>query len=184
MTNSRSLIIVTGDEGAGKTTVMRALLPHAGNAAKLDAEDVGQVSPFIMDEPFIRLLWDNVRSVIGNFWAAGYATVITGSFLVGDTYSRYQQFRSELPDDLDIYLVQLVASKAVRDRRRIERDKPSTKESRDSVDAFCPDDNSLMEAESDYRYLRVRNDSQSVSETVAVIRQAIPAVFGDQSGLE
>lgn len=181
MTSRRSLIVVTGGEGAGKTTVMRALLPHAPNAAKVDAEDVGQVNPFRMDEAFIRLLWDNVRGLICNFWAAGYSTVITGSFLVEDTDSRYQQFRGGLPDDIDIYLVQLQASKTVRDRRRIEREKPSTKEWRDRVDAFNPGGTSLMNAESDYRYVRVKNDLQSVDDTVAVILQAIPEVFGDGS---
>lgn len=180
MTNRRSLIVVTGAEGAGKTTVMRALFPHAPNAAKVDAEDVGQVNPFRMDEPFIRLLWDNVRGLICNFWAAGYSTVITGSFLAEDTYSRYRQFRSGLPDDIDVFLVQLQASKAVRDRRRIEREKPSTKEWRDRVDAICPEDTSLMNAESDYRFLQVVNDVHSVSDTVAAIRLAIPEVFVDR----
>ncbi len=43
-----SLIPTTGKEGAGKGTVLTALLPHTPYAAKLDAEDVGQVNPFIL----------------------------------------------------------------------------------------------------------------------------------------
>lgn len=181
MLRRRSLILVTGEEGAGKTTVMQALLPQLPNAAKLDAEDVGQVNPFTMDEPFVRLLWDNVLAVITNFWAAGYPTVVTGSFLVEDSSARYRQFRSELPDGIDVYLVHLHASKAVRDRRRIDRSKPSTKEWRDRVDAIYPDDTDLRNADSDYRYIRIDNDTQSVSGTISAIRMAIPELFGSRS---
>lgn len=180
MSDRRSLILVTGEEGAGKTTVMRELLARAPHAAKLDAEDVGQVNPFTMDEPFIRLLWANVRAVIANFWAAGYPTVITGSFLVRDSYASYREFRRELPAGIEVYLVHLLAGKAVRDRRRIERAKPSTREWRDRVDALFPGDDSLRDASTgaDYRYVRVENDAQTVRETVAAIERAIPEVFG------
>lgn len=61
----RSLIVVTGQEGAGKTTIMRGLLPYARDAAKVDAEDVGQVNPFVMDEAFLRLLWNNMQPCSG-----------------------------------------------------------------------------------------------------------------------
>ncbi|MGP5291752.1 hypothetical protein ACTXLB_11190 [Brachybacterium tyrofermentans] len=90
---TRSLILVTGEEGVGKSTLMSALLAHTPGGAKVDAEDVGQVNPFEFGPDFLDMLWRNVASVIGNFWDAGYATVITGSLLDGDTYDSFRQFR-------------------------------------------------------------------------------------------
>lgn len=96
----RSLILVTGEEGAGKSTVMTALLPHTPAGAKIDGEDVGQVNPFSFNQTFLNLLWNNVAAVITNFWNAGCSTVITGSLLNGDTDDSLQQFRTRLPDDV------------------------------------------------------------------------------------
>jgi len=36
---------VTGEEGAGKSTIIRALLPHTLHGARIDAEDIGQTIP-------------------------------------------------------------------------------------------------------------------------------------------
>jgi guanylate kinase len=36
----RRLVIVSGEEGAGKSTIVRALLPHTPSGARIDAEDV------------------------------------------------------------------------------------------------------------------------------------------------
>ena len=174
----RSLILVTGEEGAGKSTVMAALLPHTPGGAKLDAEDVGQVHPFTFETPFHDLLWANVLAVTSNFWNAGYTTVITGSLLEGDTYSSFQGFRRLLPEDIAIYVVRLSASKAVRDQRRIERAKPSSEEWRDRVDATYPaGDTSLLDNATDYRYVMIDNTTQRLEDTLAAIQAAIPEVY-------
>ena len=39
---STNLLIITGQEGSGKTTVSRELLVQTQNAARIDAEDLGQ----------------------------------------------------------------------------------------------------------------------------------------------
>jgi type II secretory pathway predicted ATPase ExeA len=52
----RRLIIVSGEEGAGKSTLVRALLPSTPNGARLDAEDIGQTNPCPMDDEFFGLL--------------------------------------------------------------------------------------------------------------------------------
>lgn len=175
--SNRTLIIVAGQEGAGKSTIVRALLAQTPNSARIDAEDVGQVNPWEMNEQFIRLLWNNVLAVISNFWAAGYGTVIAGSFL--SSYHDYMRFRRQIPADIDVYIVHLCASKAVRDHRRIERPKPSSQEWRDQVDKYDPEDTTLIAAQSaDYRYIRIENDAQSVDESVAAIKDAIPEVYG------
>jgi energy-coupling factor transporter ATP-binding protein EcfA2 len=172
---TRRLVIITGQEGAGKTTIVRALLPHVQPAAALDAEEAGQVNPFRFDDAFKTLLWDNVAAVIRNFWQAGYATVIAGSFV--NDYDDYLQFSHRLDDDVDVFIIQVCASKAVRDERRIMRPKPSSKEWRDDVDRWCPEDRTLGEAGTAYHYVRIDNSSLSVSETVDAIRRALPGVF-------
>ena len=176
--SGRSLVLITGEEGAGKSSVMAALLPHTPGGAKLDAEDVGQVHPFRFDAPFLDLLRANVVAVVSNFWNAGYLTVITGSLLDGDTYSSFQQFRSLLPKDVAIYVVRLSASKAVRDRRRIERAKPSSEGWRNRVDASYPaGDTSLHDNASNYRYVAIDNSTHRLADTVAAIQAAIPELY-------
>jgi hypothetical protein len=88
------LILVTGEEGAGKSTVIRALLPHTPDGARIDAEDIGQTNPCRMDDEFFGLLRRNVAGLVENFWTAGYANVVAGSFLRG--YADYLAFRQLL----------------------------------------------------------------------------------------
>jgi hypothetical protein len=56
----RWLIIVSGEEGAGKSTIVRALLPYTPQGARIDAEDIGQTNPCPMDDTFFDLLRRNV----------------------------------------------------------------------------------------------------------------------------
>ena len=78
-TRENRLVVVTGEEGAGKSTIVRALLPHTPHGARIDAEDIGQTNPCPMDDRFFDLLRHNVAGLVENFWAAGYATVIAGT---------------------------------------------------------------------------------------------------------
>src|SRR5690349_12625135 len=89
------LIIISGEEGAGKSTIVRALLPSTPYGARIDAEDIGQTNPCPMDDIFFDLLRRNVAGLVENFWAAGYVNVIAGSFL--RRYSDYVSFRQLLP---------------------------------------------------------------------------------------
>ena len=171
-----NLIIIVGQEGAGKSTLVRALLPKTNPGAQIDAEDIGQINPFKFDSHFKHLLWKNVSALIKNYWSAGLTTVIAGSFL--NNYEDYQEFRSYLPEQVAVYLVHICASKAIRDGRRIEREKPSTEEWRDWIDENFPEDNSLQFVNADYRYIRVDNSELSINETISVIMEAIPKVYG------
>jgi dephospho-CoA kinase len=175
MSRDRRLIIIAGQEGAGKSTIVRALLPHTRAGAVLDAEDVGQVNPCHFDEAFWTLLWDNVAALLQNFWHAGYTTVIAGSFI--KDYADYLSFRARLDAGVGIYVVQLCASKPVRDERRIARSKPSSQEWRDELDRHFPEDTTLQDAVSDYRHIRIDNSALSAAETIAQISQAIPEAF-------
>lgn len=171
----RRLVIITGQEGAGKTTIVPALLPWVQPGATLDAEQVGQVNPWQFDDAFKTLLWDNVASIVRNFWWAGYTTVIVGSFI--NDYVDFERFRARLDSEVSVYIIQLCASKDVRDRRRIERPKPSSKEWRDDLDRNYPEDTTLRRATAGYRYLRIDNSSLSIAETVDQIRRVLPEVF-------
>ena len=119
------LIIISGEEGAGKSTIVRALLPPTPYGARIDAEDIGQTNPCPMDDTFFDLLRRNVAGLVENFWAAGYVNVIAGSFL--RRYSDYVSFRQLLRPSA-VFLIDLLAGKEVRDHRRITRAKRATQE--------------------------------------------------------
>ena len=56
MIGAQRLIIVSGEEGAGKSTIVRALLPSTPYGARIDAEDIGHTNPCPMDDTFFALL--------------------------------------------------------------------------------------------------------------------------------
>ncbi len=66
MTDS-NLVIIMGQEGAGKSTTVRALVKAIPGSAQIDAEDVGEVNPWQMDDAYLRLLWTNVADLTRNF---------------------------------------------------------------------------------------------------------------------
>lgn len=169
------LIIITGQEGAGKSTIVRELLPHTPRSAQIDAEDVGQVNPWVFDEEFRRLHRQNVAALTRNFWHAGYLNVIAGSFV--SDHASYVAFRQLLDEDVQVWVVQLLAGKEVRDQRRIARPKPSSSEWRDRVDRFDPEDTTLRHAPGDYRYLAIDNNHLTPAETVSSIKHGIPEIY-------
>ncbi len=66
-----NLMIIVGQEGSGKSTTVRALLETTPSAARIDAEDVGAVNPWKLDDACIDLLHANVVALTSNFWGAG-----------------------------------------------------------------------------------------------------------------
>jgi hypothetical protein len=169
------LVLVTGEEGAGKSTIIRALLPWTADGARIDAEDIGQTNPCPMDDEFFALLRRNVATLVENFWAAGYVNVVAGSFLRG--YADYLAFRELLSRPAAVFVVELLVDKDVRDRRRVTRAKPTTQDWRDLVDRI-PEDRTIREATgADYRYVGVGTTHLDVAETVRQIRSAIPEVY-------
>jgi hypothetical protein len=171
------LIIVSGEEGAGKSTIVRALLPSTPRGARIDAEDIGQTNPCPMDDTFFDLLRRNVAGLVENFWAAGYANVIAGSFL--RRYSDYMSFRQMLPRPSAVFLVDLLVDREVRDRRRITRAKQTTQEWRDMVDQIPEDQTIRQAADADYRYIGIDTTGLDVGETVQRIIGAIPEIYAD-----
>ena len=171
------LIIIGGEEGAGKSTIVRALLPYTPCGARIDAEDIGQTNPCPMDDTFFDLLRRNVAGLVENFWAAGYVNVVAGSFL--RCYSDYVSFRELLPRPSAVFLVDLLVEKEVRDRRRITRAKQTTQEWRDLVDQVPEDRTIRQAADADYRYIGIDTTDLDVAGTVQRIKGAIPEVYAN-----
>jgi energy-coupling factor transporter ATP-binding protein EcfA2 len=171
----RRLILINGEEGAGKTTIIRALLPHTPGSARIDAEDIGQTNPCPMDDDFFDLLRRNVAAVVQNFWNAGYVNVIAGSFL--RNYGDYLAFRQLLPQADAVFMVELLVDKQERDQRRMTRAKQTTQEWRDTVD-LIPEDRTIRQAtDADYRYVGVDSTDVHVAATVREIKKAIPEIY-------
>jgi len=169
------LVIISGEEGAGKSTIVRALLPSTPHGAQIDAEDIGQTNPCPMDDTFFDLLHRNVAGLVQNFWAAGYANVIAGSFL--RCYSDYVSFRQLLPPPSAVFLVNLLVDGQVRDHRRVTRGKQTTQEWRDMVDQIPEDQTIRQAANADCQYIGIDTTDLDVAETVQRIQDAIPEVY-------
>jgi hypothetical protein len=167
----RRLMLIAGQEGVGKSTVMRALLPRLRRGAVVDAEDVGQVNPWVYDEAFRELHRRNVAALVENFWAAGYPDVVAGSFL--DTLTEYRAFRSLLSGDIDTVVVELVADKTERDQRRGTRSKVTSQEWRDLVDANHHPDDSLRRAGTTAGSLYVSVDTTALDLTATLAQRNI-----------
>lgn len=162
-----NLIIIVGQEGAGKSTTVRALVKAFPGSAQIDAEDLGEVNPWKMDDAYLLMLWKNVADLTRNFWAAGYPNVVAGSFL--NNIEHYRAFREVLNTPAHVSVVQLCATKAARDVRRVNRGKETSEAWRDMVDRADPEDTSFATANADYPFLRIDNDGLAVAETVDII---------------
>jgi ABC-type cobalamin/Fe3+-siderophores transport system ATPase subunit len=168
---SLRLVVVVGQEGVGKSTVIRALLPHVQDGAVLDGEDVGQVNPWIFNEAFRDLHRRNVAAVACNFWAAGYRTVVAGSFL--SSLVEFVAFRALVPAHVEVTVVRLSARKDIRDRRRAGRAKQTSQEWRDAVDRADPEDTTLPRGDAGYKYIELDTSHLDVAQTVARIRAEV-----------
>ncbi|MFC3984593.1 hypothetical protein ACFOYY_30960 [Streptosporangium jomthongense] len=174
----RRLILVSGQEGAGKTTIIRALLPHTPSGARVDAEDLGQVNPCLFDDAFWRLLRDNVAALVRNYWAAGFENVITGSFLT--TRDDFLRFRELVPEADEVFMVQLLVQPDERLRRRLTRAKRTTQEWRDRVDRYDAADTTIAADQDGYRYLAVDSTAMTPGQTVAAIVRGFPEIYGSR----
>ena len=88
-------------------------------------------------------------------------------------------FRQLLPRPSAVFLVDLLADREVRNRRRITRAKQTTQEWRDMVDEIPEDQTIRQAADADYRYIGIDTTRLDVAGTVHRIRRAIPEVYAD-----
>jgi GTPase SAR1 family protein len=173
---ARRLILIWGQEGAGKTTIIRALLPHTPRGARIDAEDLAQVNPCLFDEAFWRLLRANVAVLVRNYWAAGFENVIAGSFFT--TRDDFLRFRELVPEVDEVCMVQLLVQPNERQHRRLTRAKQTTQEWRDRVDRLDTTDTSIADNQDGYRYFAIDGTGMTPDQTVAAIMGEFPEIYG------
>jgi chloramphenicol 3-O-phosphotransferase len=175
---ARRLILIWGQEGAGKTTIIRALLPHTPRGARIDAEDLGQVNPCLHDDAFWRLLRANVAVLARNYWAAGFENVIAGSFFAAR--DDFLLFRELVPEVDEVYMVQLLVQPDERQHRRLTRAKQTTQEWRDKVDQLDTGDTTIAANQDGYRYLAVDSTEMTPGQTVAAIMREFPEIYSQR----
>jgi len=173
----KSLIIIFGQEGAGKTTIISTLPEYIPNSAGVDGEDLLNVNPWAWNEKNKKLLWENVIDTTRNFWDFGYNPVITGSFF--NYYSEFQEFKRKIPEAKNIMVIQLCADKEVRDRRRRERQKEYQKETSDWVDKNYPEDQEFKEKFNEVTHLRIDSSKQKIEQTIAIILEYLDRLGSD-----
>ncbi len=173
---TRRLLLISGQEGAGKTTIIRALLPHTPRGARVDAEDLGQVNPCLYDDAFWRLLRANVAGLVRNYWSAGFENVITGSFL--GTRDDFLRFRELIPEVNEVYMVQLLVQPEERQHRRLTRAKRTTQEWRDRVDRHEKAGTTIEADQDGYRYFGVDSTGMTPEQTVEAIVREFPEIYG------
>jgi hypothetical protein len=128
-----------------------------------------------MNDAFMHFLWANVRSFIVHSWAAGFETVVVGSFF--STRAELMQFLSTLPDTPDdIIVILLRADRQQRDERRLNRAKPTSAEWRDIADKHHPEDTTLEDAQGAYTFLKIDSSEQTLEETLSQITTLLPSV--------
>jgi len=174
---TKSLIIIFGQEGVGKTTIISTLPEYIPNSAGVDGEDLLNVNPWAWNEKTKKLLWENVIDTTRNFWEFGYNPVVTGSFF--NYYSEFQEFKGQIPEAKNIIVIQLCADKEIRDDRRRKRPKKYQKEVSDWVDNYYPEDQEFCKHSNELPYLRIASDKQKVEETITTILEHL-----DRRGLD
>lgn len=173
----KKLLIVCGDEGAGKSTFAKKIVPFLKNGASFDAENILQVNPFEFNKKFIKLAIANSVDLIHNFFEAGYEQVVAGSFI--STREEFDVFNSQLAGDPEIYILQLTAEKFVRDDRRLKREKPTDQKQMDWMDINWPTSNSLAETAGDgsYSFFRLDNSELPIDQAIQKVKEGLSGFF-------
>ncbi|MDD4989307.1 MAG: hypothetical protein PHV42_02675 [Candidatus Pacebacteria bacterium] len=172
----KSLLIICGREGAGKSTLAKAIVPYLKNGASFDAENILQVNPFLFDENFQSLALENSLDLIHNFFEAEYENVVAGSFLIDQNH--FDAFKAKLKYESKIYILMLTVDKGIRDERRLNRDKKTTKEWMDLVDSKFYLETSLRDnADESYTYFEIDNSKMDVADTIELLKKQIPQFF-------
>lgn len=135
----KKLFLINGRGGTGKTNVAESLFELLEKTALLDIDHLMKVKPWEFDDQLSLLGVDNASALIDNYFKAGYSSVV----LSGGVYNQVlmDHLMKMLSSDCKIYFVWLSASKEVRDKRRLgrDRDDADTDEHFDFIDSLFPE---------------------------------------------
>ncbi|MEK7093656.1 MAG: hypothetical protein AAB927_04195 [Patescibacteria group bacterium] len=177
----QKLLIVCGQEGVGKSTLIKSLVKHLHHGAVIDTEDLLQVNPWKRDDEFESLAFDNAASMVNNFFKYNYEQVVAGS--VVRNRRELDLLKTKLASQPETYILNLVVSQDILDRRRKQRERePFTEEFIDWLKTSAPQDSTLREAnDGSYAYIEINNGELSVEETIKRLKDGIPRFFAQVS---
>jgi thymidylate kinase len=173
----QKLLIICGQEGVGKSTLIKSLVEHLHHGAVIDAEDLVQVNPWEQNEKFENLVLDNAACIVNNFFKYNYERVVVGS--VVRNRKELDLFKTKLTSQPEIYILNLIVSPEILDKRRKQREKePFTKEFLDWLKTSAPQDATLKEdSEGNYTYIEINNSNFSVEETIRHLKNTTQNFF-------
>lgn len=121
-----NLIMIGGTMGIGKTTVSKLLYGSIDNCAYLEGDWVFNMSPFVINDNTRNMLHNNIKTVISNYFIAGYQNVILSWVLhEQSTIDRIiKDVTEQVNEDINVYSITLFSGKDTlkyRLKNRMER---------------------------------------------------------------
>ena len=161
------LILINGQGGTGKTAIASALKNEITNSAFIEADSLVAVNPFEFDK-LGPLLHKNAVSLINNFVADGYETIITAGLTRNQ--EQLDEFLKVLNLEADIVFVWLRAHTEVRLNRKQSRnrDGADSEELFEFMNKIYPDVESF-EVKGE-KYIDVDTSTKSIQEIVDEIK--------------
>ncbi|PIT92932.1 MAG: hypothetical protein COU06_02640 [Candidatus Harrisonbacteria bacterium CG10_big_fil_rev_8_21_14_0_10_38_8] len=162
------LILISGQPGAGKTSVSRQLLSELSNTAYIESDSLITVNPFEMNERLNTLLLKNSVSLLNNYIFEGYQNIIICGLVKNQ--ETLDSLVILLPENIEITLIWLRADKEIRKSRKQERGRDEADSSKwlDFVDALIPDIDSFRLEKG--RYLSINTEEISITEVCSRIK--------------
>lgn len=173
----QKLLIVCGQEGVGKSTLLKSLVKQLRHGAVVDVEDLLQVNPWKQNKEFENLALDNAAAIVNNFFKYSYPQVAVGSAV--RNRKELDLFKTKLVLQPETYILNLVVFQDILDKRRKQREQePYTEKFLEWLKTSPQQDSTLKESnDSSYTYVEIDNEKLSVEETIMQLKKTIPKFF-------